>query len=366
MPFLRPTRAELLSRVAADFNAWLPSVDAALRRSVVGVLSRVHGLAVDGQYAYLDWIAKQVIPTMADEEMLLEWARLFLPVPRIDATFAQGEAVVAGTVGATIPAGTVFRRADGALFTVDAEATFSTNLLTVILSAQVAGTAGNTAESALLTLISPIAGVQNVASVSNSGVVGGSDIETKASVLARLQRRIQTPPLAGNGNDYVNWAFDAHPGVTRAWCFPRENGPGSVTVRFACDSTYAGGIPLSGDVDIVETYINAQRPVTGECIVVAPVAAPLAFEIAGLAPNTVAMKAAIVASLTDLIRKESTPGGNYWNGYTTQAGGTLLLSHLREAISATAGLNDFTLLSPSANVTASVGHLHTMGAVTWS
>ena len=196
-------------------------------------------------------------------------------------------------------------------------------------------------------------------------MTGGAEVETLEAVLARLQRRVQTPPRAGSGDDYINWTFDALPTVTRAWSFPRENGAGSVTVRFACDSTYSGGIPLVGDVSIVDAYINNRRPVTGELIVAIPVAAPVNFTITGLTPNTTAIKEAIASSLADLIQKEGTPGGNYWTGYTTTAGGTILRSHFEEVIASVPGVIDFTLANPSANVTVAVGHLHTMGTISW-
>lgn len=366
MPFLRKTRRELLTETAQDFNAQLPGTDAMLRRSVVGVLSYVHGMALDALYAALNWLSRQIIPTTADLDYLLRWARLFLPVPRLDATFAFGTASVAVTGSPTIDEGTLLRRGDGALFAASTDSTISGGVLTVSIMAQVAGLAGNTAPSTVLSLITPIAGVPSLLTVSSSGLTGGAEIETPASVLARLQRRVQTPPQGGSGNDYINWAFDAHPGVTRAWCYPLENGPGSVTVRFMCDAAYDDGIPLSGDVLIVSNYIESVRPVGGSRTYVAPVADPLDFEISGLAPNTTAIKAAIAASLADLIRKEATPGGNYWQGYTTVSGGTLLLSHIVEGIASVPGVNDFTLVSPSANVTAPLGHIVTLGDFTWS
>lgn len=366
MPFFRKPRADLLAQVRQDFNSAVTGVDAMLRRSFVGVLSYVHGMAMDQQYAYLDWISRQIHPTAADEEMLMRTARLWLPVPRRDATFANGNATATGVSGSVIPAGTVLRRADGALFSTTAEVTFSGTVVTVNLSAQVAGLAGNCAPSSILTLVSPVSGVQSVITVNSSGIVDGADIETLASVLARLQRRIQTPPQAGTGTDYVGWMFDASNNVTRAWAFPRENGPGTTTLRFAMDYAYADGIPLSGDVSLVASYIESKRPVTADITVVAPVPTPLNFIISGLAPNTTEIKAEITANLANIIRAEGTPGGDYWTGYTTTSGGTLLRSHLEEAIASTAGVNDFTLVTPSANVTAALGHLHTMGTISWT
>jgi uncharacterized phage protein gp47/JayE len=43
----------------------------------------------------------------------------------------------------------------------------------------------------------------------------------------------------------------------------------------------------------------------------------------------------------------------------------VLLSHLRAAISAAAGVTDFTMTVPAADVTHTTGHLAIMGTITW-
>jgi uncharacterized phage protein gp47/JayE len=65
------------------------------------------------------------------------------------------------------------------------------------------------------------------------------------------------------------------------------------------------------------------------------------------------VQAAVLAELQDLLLREATPGG------------TLLLSHIRAAISSAAGETDFVLTSPAANVTNTTGNMCTMGTITW-
>jgi uncharacterized phage protein gp47/JayE len=366
MPFSRTPRADLLRRVQGDFNAALPGTDASLRRSAVGGLSFMHGMAMDSQYAYLDWLSRQIIPPTADAEMLLRWAQLFLPVPWRDATFASGLVNVGGVAGAVLPAGSLLSRKDGAQFSTDSEVDFAGSSATVSCTALVAGLAGNCAGGTALALASPELGVLSSATVATSGIVGGDDLESLESVLARLQHRIQTPPQGGSGDDYVGWIYDAHPGVTRAWAFPLENGPGTITLRFACDDAYAGGIPLPGDVVIVDQYVATRRPVTAKIVTAAPVASPINFTISGLDPDLQSVRDDIAARLADLIRVEGTPGGECWMGYTTATGGKILWSHIVEAIGAAAGINDFVLASPSANVTADIGYMPTLGVISWT
>jgi uncharacterized phage protein gp47/JayE len=93
--------------------------------------------------------------------------------------------------------------------------------------------------------------------------------------------------------------------------------------------------------------------VTGETIVVAPTASPLDFNIT-LAPDTVEVRNAVQAELVDLVAREAEPGG------------TILWSHLNEAISIAAGETDHVLNSPAANVVEATGAITTMGVITWA
>jgi uncharacterized phage protein gp47/JayE len=166
-----------------------------------------------------------------------------------------------------------------------------------------------------------------------------------------LLARIQQPPHGGADYDYVNWALEVA-GVTRAWVYPMELGLGTVTVRFVRDND-ASIIPDAGEVAAVYDYIEARRPVTADLTVLAPVAVPLNFSIA-VTPNTAAVKAAVETELRDLLLREAEPAG------------TILLSHIREAISLAAGESNYTMTSPNADVTNTTGSMTTFGAITWS
>jgi uncharacterized phage protein gp47/JayE len=203
-----------------------------------------------------------------------------------------------------------------------------------------------------LSLVSPIVGVTPSAT---AGVLsGGADVETDDALRSRLLARIQNPPQGGAASDYVAWALQVS-GVTRAWVFAQELGPGTLTVRFVRDNDGTGAaiLPDAGEVAAVQAYINARRPVTAQVTVVAPTANALNFTISGLTPSTSAVRAAVQTELQDLLLREAVPGG------------TILLSHIRAAISSATGENDFTLTSPSANVTNATGQISTMGNITW-
>ena len=97
MPFLRPTRSTLFSRIQADFDANLPGTDSRLRRSNTGVLAKVWGIALDYVYGFLSWIALQLFPSTAAEEFVMRAASLWLSTPRYDAQVATGSVTVIAT-----------------------------------------------------------------------------------------------------------------------------------------------------------------------------------------------------------------------------------------------------------------------------
>lgn len=348
MAFTRPTLADLIVRAFTDIQSRLPGIDATLRRSNLNVLSRVHAAAVHGLYGYIQWLALQIIYDTAEGVILERWASIW-KVYRIPASFATGTVTLTGTNGVTIPAGTELQRADDALYTVDADVDVAAGTAVVAVTAVEAGQAGNATTGYALTLTTPIGGI---AATGTAGALsGGADAEKDDALRARFIARIQQPPHGGAKHDYEAWALEV-PGVTRAWVYPQELGAGTVTVRFVRDNDVSL-IPDAGEVATVQTYIDERRSVTAKgCYVVAPVAAPLAFSI-GVTPNTAAVKSAVTAELTDLISRESQPGG------------TLLLSHIRAAISAAAGETNYNMTAPAADVTNATGHMTTMGVITW-
>ncbi len=350
MPFQRPDLATLIERAQADIESRLPGADARLRRSLLGVLARMHAGTVHGLYGYLDWVSKQLMIDTADAEHLERHASIW-GVSRKAAMPATGTVTFTGTDGAVIPQGTALQRADGIKYATDAEATISAGSASAGVTASQPGESSNAAGGTGLTLVSPVSGVNSAATVNSAGLTGGADTETDASLRQRLLARIQNPPHGGAQADYVAWALEVS-GVTRAWVYPAELGLGTITLRFMMDDAYADGIPQAADVQAVQDYIDAVRPVTADLTVVAPVAVPLDLTIA-LTPNTSAVQAAVKAELADLLTREAEPGG------------TILLSHIREAISIAAGETDHDLTSPTADVTHNTGEIAVLGTITW-
>ncbi|PTS90235.1 baseplate J protein [Sphingomonas sp. HMWF008] len=315
---------------------------------MLNVLARIHAGAVDGLYGALDDVAN-FLPDRAEKERLARWASIF-GLTRKAAEAASGSVVLTGS-DVTVPAGTALTRADGARYILTADATLDDGTATAAVAAEGAGTAGAMATGQLLTFLSPVAGVQATATVAAPGIVGGVEEESDDALRARLLLRIRNPVRGGSASDYVVWAREVAE-VTRAWVYENASGLGTVSVLFVCDGRSVI-IPDSDDVARVAAYIADRRPVCAAVTVAAPVAAPIAFTIA-LTPDTAEVRAAVTAELADLIAREGEPGG------------TMLISHMREAISLAAGETDHVLTVPSGNFTPSAGHIPTLGAITWA
>lgn len=349
MPFARPDLSTLIERAAGDIESRLPGTDARLRRSNLGVLARVHAGAVHGLYGYIDWIARQSIYDTAEAEWLERWASIW-GVNRKPAAAATGNATFSGTNGAVIPAGTLLTRSDGTELQTTAEAPIAAGTATAPVTAVEAGAAGNTAPGSALTMVTPIAGVQSQAQVAAGGLTGGADIEADTALRARLLARIRQPPHGGALHDYVAWALEI-PGITRVWPVAGELGVGTVTVRFVRDDD-TDPIPDAAEVVALQAHLDAVRPVTAQVFAVAPIPVALDLQIR-LTPNSTTVQAAVTAELQDLLRREAEPGA------------TLLLSHIREAISIATGETDHELLAPVANVEHAAGEMPVLGTITW-
>lgn len=355
MPWPRPTLDEIRSDLYADIESRLPGLDPLPRHSMVGALATACAGALHELYGYLAWIAEQAIPDTAEAEYVERWAGMW-GLARTAAISARGSIAVTGTAAAIVPAGTVWQAGGaGAQYVSDARVVLAADGAVIPVQAREAGPDGNAPAGAVVSLVSPLAGVDSTGTV-RIALTGGAAAESDDGLRARLIARISAPPGGGTASDYVQWARAALADVTRAWATPRATGLGTVTVYVMTDDATpsTGGIPSAGVVTAVQAYIDARRPVTAAVTVQAPTAVPLAVTIDALTPDTAAVREAIEAEMEDLIRRESAPGG------------TIRISRMREAISGAQGETDHALTTPTADVTVQLGEISVLGDVTWT
>ena len=348
MPFSRPTLDELIDQQRDFFSARLEGADGRLRRSILDVLARVIAVGLHGLYGFLSWIARQIFLDTAEKEQLERLASLF-GIQRLAATFAALNVDLTGSDSFTVLTGTVLRRSDGIEYETTADATIVSGVATVPVVAREAGSASESDNGTKLTFLAPVPGVASTGTVSST-ITSGTDRESDEDFRARALEIMRRPPRGGAAQDYVYWA-KLVPGVTRVWV--SYTAPGNqVDVLFVRDKDDPSIIPDSGEIAAVQASIDLYRPVTADPVVAAPTLQTQSFTIGGVSDLDV--RAAIEAALKDLFERESVPGG------------TLLISHIREAISGAKGETDHVLTVPSADISIGATSVLVVGTITWA
>lgn len=344
MPFETPSLPTLISRAQADLGS------NALRHSDSQVLARAQAGTAFGLYGYLNWIIEQILPDTADEETLERIASLRLQQPRKAADPADGTVSFQAAAGAVMDIDTVLQAEDGRSYRVTTSKTTDAGLNQTTVEAVDAGTLGNAAAGLTLTLVQPVQGVAGTFTVLEPGLTGGTAQESVESLRSRVIRSYRVIPHGGSKDDYETWALECA-GVTRAWCVRNYMGPGTVGVFFMRDED-DNPVPDAGELAEVKAYIEERRPVTAEVYVLAPVIVPVVYQIR-LSPDTSTVRKAVEAQLADLHKREA------------GLGETLLISHMREAVSGSKGEWDHELVSPVADIVPTANQLLTYGGCVW-
>jgi uncharacterized phage protein gp47/JayE len=353
MPFNRPALGDLRQRTADDLKNQLPGADARLRVNNLRAFTEVHAGGAHLLYGRLDWSFRQLFPDTAEREFLDRWASIW-GVQRLPAAAATGHAIFAAQPGARIAAGAQLQRGDGVRYTTPQGASENAGSIVVAVEALTAGQSGNAGSGTTLALLTTFAGVAVQGAVAEPGLAGGADEQSDALLLLAVLLRIQMPPHGGAAFDYVRWALEV-PGVTRAWCYPIERGLGTVVVRFMMDEVRAPtGIPEAADVERVAQHIDPVRPVTAAVTVVAPVPYPVHVAIRELAPDTPAIRDAILDHLKEMLLDAAEPGK------------PIYLSQWSTAIGMTSGVRHFIMDEPASQTTPGPGEIAMLDRVSYS
>ena len=190
----------------------------------------------------------------------------YFNITRKPGTKARCGIALTGSSGAVIPAGTLFLTATGLQFSLTEDVIIPAGgTADGILEAAQEGAAYNVGPGAIVSMFVNLPGL---ASYTNEQADGGTDAESDAALLQRIQERRQKPINGANGWQYRAWALSV-PGVGDAKVVELAEGPGTVGVTLV-DSTMAPASPEI--VSACQTLIDAQRPVGATALVSAPTA----------------------------------------------------------------------------------------------
>ena len=343
MPYSPPTFTELRDAALEDYRDQVNGADVG-EGSEIYARATVIGGAAAQVAAGLRYVERQIFPDSADSTNLERHAGLY-GLERLDATAAgSGTVELTGVNGTVVASGLSLVHADGTEYVTTAGGTIASGVLEVAAEAVTTGSAGNKPAGDELVVQSPPAGVYAAASVA-SDFSGGTDDESDAELLLRVLDRMRFGSAGGTAHDYEQWA-GAVDGVMHADCHPLRRGPGTVTVAVYTEGV--GGVREPADSTLraaVAAYIDTLRPVTAEVDCPAITEAPVDVTVEILEYEAGYNEATVRAAVGEAIAAYI---------YTLRRSDALYRSRLGREISAVAGVLDYDLTAPAANVAPTI------------
>lgn len=243
--------------------------------------------------AYVFWEGLQALRAQVPISFVDETSGRFIDknaagygITRKPGTAASVLLTFTGSVGTTIPAGTLCVTQDGLGFAIDEALTLGEDGRgTVTATADAVGTAYNVPAGAIVSMQQAVSGVTSL--TNEEAAAGGTDPETDAALFARLDAYKKTPPTSGNDRHYHQWALAVN-GVGAASVIRCWDGPGTVKVIIADMALRPVEEELRAEV---ASYIETQRPVTAEVTVESAAGVPVTVSVTVTADGTVSKPA---------------------------------------------------------------------------
>ena len=315
---------------------------------------RLYALAaqVYALWVQSEWVTRQAFPQTASGAYLDSHAQL-RGLERKQAVAARG--IVRFTAGEAaqtpreIPAGTVCMTAGLVRFETAEAAVLPAGELWVDVPVQAltAGTAGNVAAGAILTMaVAPVGIVQ---CTNPAPCTGGADTETDEGLRQRVLDTFRRLPNGANAAFYEQEAlsFDQ---VAAAAVVPRPRGTGSVDVVV----TTAGGLPGQELLEKLEDYFEQRREIAVDVQVRAPETETVHVQVQ-VAAAAGADQAAVLERVENTLR-----------GWFTGArlGQSVLRARLGNLIFQCAGVENYVIVSPAADAAVQADVLPVLGTLT--
>jgi uncharacterized phage protein gp47/JayE len=258
----------MVNDVETEFCGTIPAFGKVWVRVFVAVLSALLWVV----YLWIAFIQKNILPDTADPETqggtLERWGRIKLGRDPFPAKQGQYECTVTGAAGSLIPANTTFKSdgnstSPGRVFAIDADYSMPGSTGTIIVRALVAGTGSKLAVGDTLTIVRPLAGINNVITVTSEYItpLQAEDTQTyrdKIGVAFRLE------PQGGAAADFRLWGLDAA-GVKQIYPYITPDTATEVDVYVEAlpeDSLDGQGTPTSGTLTDVTAVIEQDPDTT--------------------------------------------------------------------------------------------------------
>lgn len=342
MATIRPTLQEIKDRVDNETTSRLDNTQ--LRRSDIVVFKTIISSVAHSLYSAIEYGRRQLFIDSCEVSYLERVASIW-GLSRKQATKAKGFVKFSYAQDVSdIPLHTVIQTDTGLQYETISSPD-SQGVATV--RALEAGQIYNISKNVELSLPTPLVGVINA--VTTGEITGGTDTETDDSLRARVLEHTQNPPRQGTKDDYIAWCREVE-GVGQAWCYPQEQGKGTVTMRILDDNM---NLPDSELISKVQQHLDLMSNIMATVFVVAPVPQPFNFKLK-IKPNNLTMREQAEQAIRDVFKEESVPGGKIY------------LSHLNLAISKLTDEIDHVIVEPKLDIQAQgTQYLPTVGEITW-
>lgn len=279
------TPSEIADDYLLELKGLKPEVNTDQTDSDWWIRSRVVGGVVAGVYADQRLIANDAFPQRARHDALQKFLEEYFGDQGIQGDFLPATNSV-GLVAVTGNPSQVVAQGLQAVYTPNGNAYVSTESVTldpvaatglVPFESVSVGQAQNLNGGAILTIPSPPSGLNATAVVASGGMADARDAETDAEARVRILTRIRQPLSVGRVSDYIQYAKAADPSVVSAAVARFPYGLGTVGVYITSgttdiDQAIDNGedisiIPSDALVQIVQDYLEINRPVT-DCVTV--------------------------------------------------------------------------------------------------
>ena len=301
-----PTTKEIRDRIITDIeltiNQNTPSLCKAFNRVLAASLAFVFTLL----YKFGQWSYKQIFTVTQGVESL-ELKGDQYGIPHKDSQATTISIGLTGNDGAVMTTGQQFRGDNnGLVYVILSTVEIAAGVVSVDALCLAAGIVGNLLNGDTLTILQPVPGFENQATVTAT-VVEGEDQESIEDYRARISEREKRKPQGGALVDYIAWAKEVA-GVTRAFVYGhREESvipPGYVRVYPLTDDDVSGRVPSSAKLLEIHDYIDdpARAPLqVVEIDVLALTERVFSVVVSALSPNTTAVRTTFEANLATFI-----------------------------------------------------------------
>lgn len=382
-----PTTQEITDQNIARFESALGQTSPLQEKAFIRVLSAVEALTATGLYKFAVERVKQTLALTATGDGLDALGSEYSTPRKLSASTVLSITLPALT-GTVIPATAGFiGAANGIRYYLDASIEAAAGVATLSVTAETPGIAGNLVAGDSLTIISPVAGADQTATVASVSTIG-ADRETDTAFRPRVLFAMRATTGGSNATDFKIWAEGVE-GVLRAFPFAGKptgtSYPGDRTVYVECDSTIdPDGVPPTGLLDDVRAALN-NDPVTGRSrqvlgltdatLYVEPITrSAVAVQVTNLT-TPVGQDATVKAALSDALDAYFSSLVTYVEGVdlvqdrndqiTTLSLGQVLQDVLKALASSADGATFTVAATPYDSYQLSAGELTKTGAITY-